>query len=138
VAVSERWSANLDPSHPDRRAEDAPDRREVIGVDALDATGRCISIAGYVDRIDGTTIVSEPIENSNRNVYYFDEVRKAWGLPTQDRLLETPVVARKVVRTLRRRIASGTADVRSNTRIGRNDPCPCGSGKKFKKCCLRK
>ena len=23
-------------------------------------------------------------------------------------------------------------------RIGRNDPCPCGSGKKYKKCCLRK
>lgn len=21
-------------------------------------------------------------------------------------------------------------------RVGRNDPCPCGSGKKFKKCCL--
>ncbi len=21
--------------------------------------------------------------------------------------------------------------------IGRNDPCPCGSGKKFKKCCMR-
>lgn len=23
-------------------------------------------------------------------------------------------------------------------KIGRNDPCPCGSGRKFKKCCLRK
>jgi hypothetical protein len=23
-------------------------------------------------------------------------------------------------------------------RIGRNDPCPCGSGKKFKKCCIDK
>lgn len=23
----------------------------------------------------------------------------------------------------------------SNRKIGRNDPCPCGSGKKFKKCC---
>ena len=23
------------------------------------------------------------------------------------------------------------------TRIGRNDPCPCGSGRKFKQCCLR-
>ncbi len=23
-------------------------------------------------------------------------------------------------------------------RIGRNDPCPCGSGRKFKKCCLSK
>lgn len=22
--------------------------------------------------------------------------------------------------------------------IGRNDPCPCGSGKKYKKCCLGK
>lgn len=22
------------------------------------------------------------------------------------------------------------------TEVGRNDPCPCGSGKKFKKCCL--
>ena len=24
------------------------------------------------------------------------------------------------------------------SKIGRNDPCPCGSGKKFKKCCIRK
>jgi hypothetical protein len=23
-------------------------------------------------------------------------------------------------------------------KIGRNDPCPCGSGKKFKKCCIKK
>ena len=23
-------------------------------------------------------------------------------------------------------------------KIGRNAPCPCGSGKKYKKCCLRK
>ena len=22
-------------------------------------------------------------------------------------------------------------------RVSRNDPCPCGSGAKFKKCCLR-
>jgi hypothetical protein len=24
----------------------------------------------------------------------------------------------------------------NSQKIGRNDPCPCGSGKKFKKCCL--
>ena len=23
-------------------------------------------------------------------------------------------------------------------KLGRNDPCPCGSGKKFKKCCMPK
>jgi len=27
--------------------------------------------------------------------------------------------------------------VRSKKKVGRNDPCPCGSGKKFKKCCGR-
>lgn len=25
-----------------------------------------------------------------------------------------------------------------NKKVGRNDPCPCGSGKKFKKCCEKK
>ncbi|MEO6967381.1 MAG: UPF0149 family protein [Rhodanobacteraceae bacterium] len=28
-----------------------------------------------------------------------------------------------------------TSNVRSNPKVGRNDPCPCGSGRKFKKCC---
>jgi preprotein translocase subunit SecA len=26
---------------------------------------------------------------------------------------------------------------RATPKVGRNDPCPCGSGKKHKKCCLR-
>jgi preprotein translocase subunit SecA len=26
---------------------------------------------------------------------------------------------------------------RKDNRVGRNDPCPCGSGKKYKKCCGR-
>ncbi|WP_367752776.1 SEC-C metal-binding domain-containing protein [Ammoniphilus sp. 3BR4] len=28
-------------------------------------------------------------------------------------------------------------DFRTKQKVGRNDPCPCGSGKKFKKCCGR-
>ena len=28
--------------------------------------------------------------------------------------------------------------VRSNKKAGPNDPCPCGSGKKYKKCCMQK
>ena len=27
--------------------------------------------------------------------------------------------------------------LRDQHKIGRNEPCPCGSGKKFKKCCMR-
>jgi hypothetical protein len=28
--------------------------------------------------------------------------------------------------------------IRANPKVGRNDPCPCGSGNKYKKCCLNK
>ena len=31
-----------------------------------------------------------------------------------------------------------TTKPESKQRVGRNDPCPCGSGKKFKNCCLRR
>jgi hypothetical protein len=30
----------------------------------------------------------------------------------------------------------GTTFKKKYTDVGRNDPCPCGSGKKFKKCCM--
>ncbi len=28
--------------------------------------------------------------------------------------------------------------VHTGPKVGRNDPCPCGSGKKYKKCCINK
>src|SRR5262249_7759950 len=31
-----------------------------------------------------------------------------------------------------------TTLVRRDNHVGRNDPCPCGSGKKYKKCCYGK
>lgn len=36
------------------------------------------------------------------------------------------------------RIKPKTPYVRSESKIGRNDPCKCGSGAKYKKCCLVK
>ena len=32
-------------------------------------------------------------------------------------------------------VTGGTTYTRPSPKVGRNDPCPCGSGKKFKKCC---
>jgi uncharacterized protein YecA (UPF0149 family) len=31
-------------------------------------------------------------------------------------------------------LSPSSAPVRSN-KVGRNDPCPCGSGRKYKRCC---
>ena len=36
---------------------------------------------------------------------------------------------------IRSRAQPSRAAPRSGPKVGRNDPCPCGSGKKFKKCC---
>jgi uncharacterized protein len=36
---------------------------------------------------------------------------------------------------LRQAVAERQQAQRMSTKVGRNEPCPCGSGKKFKKCC---
>ena len=33
---------------------------------------------------------------------------------------------------------TGQKTITKNKKVGRNDPCPCGSGKKYKKCCFPK
>lgn len=37
-----------------------------------------------------------------------------------------------------KRVYGESVTVRIENKIGRNDPCPCGSGKKYKKCCIDK
>jgi hypothetical protein len=35
------------------------------------------------------------------------------------------------------RIRRENCALRQHSKVGRNDPCPCGSGRKYKKCCLQ-
>ena len=34
------------------------------------------------------------------------------------------------------RLLNPVKPVRTENKVNRNDPCPCGSGRKFKKCCM--
>jgi len=52
-----------------------------------------------------------------------------------ERYLESKKRAEKRDTEVRRTLYQGQA-VNPFKDVGRNDPCPCGSGKKFKKCCL--
>lgn len=36
-----------------------------------------------------------------------------------------------------RAVRHGPPPVKAAPKVGRNDPCPCGSGRKYKQCCLR-
>lgn len=48
----------------------------------------------------------------------------------------TPELSRQVLDILGINIrAKESPNVRTVKKIGRNDPCTCGSGKKYKKCC---
>ena len=42
----------------------------------------------------------------------------------------------KATQEFRRKQIERTKFIQENKNVGRNDACPCGSGKKFKKCCL--
>lgn len=48
----------------------------------------------------------------------------------------TPEVSRQIMRTLGIAPRAPVKTKTSANKIGRNDPCPCNSGKKWKKCCL--
>ncbi|MDE2009933.1 MAG: preprotein translocase subunit SecA [Candidatus Omnitrophica bacterium] len=58
------------------------------------------------------------------------------GIPTPvapaQAVLEETQVPRQITTA---RQPAATPAVRSADKVGRNDPCPCGSGKKYKKCC---
>ncbi|MCP3893574.1 MAG: hypothetical protein GY706_02960 [Bacteroides sp.] len=43
---------------------------------------------------------------------------------------------KSLYRLYKKRHNISTTPVRANRKVGRNDPCPCGSGKKYKRCCL--
>ena len=45
-----------------------------------------------------------------------------------------PVIVQTLYNFWRNKRTGGTV-ARSEDKVGRNDPCPCGSGKKFKQCC---
>lgn len=52
-----------------------------------------------------------------------------WMLdPSMDEAARSLAKAKTLVSTMR--------ELRRKSKVGRNDPCPCGSGRKYKKCCL--
>ena len=65
-----------------------------------------------------------------------------WFLPAEEERLvaeiheNMPVIVQALYNFWRNKRAGGTVK-RAEPKSGRNDPCPCGSGRKFKQCCGR-
>ncbi len=68
-----------------------------------------------------------------------DETRSRWysrEAPVVDNYTE--LVQRRRVAESRGSFLPAPTSLMFRERVGRNDLCPCGSGKKYKKCCMRK
>jgi hypothetical protein len=68
-----------------------------------------------------------------------DEIRAAIEAQHPDfynQLLRRHEKSKKIYLNCRRKHYSPSQIV-TDRKVGRNDPCPCGSGKKYKKCCLK-
>lgn len=91
------------------------------------------SLKGYenpIETMDEKTKVK--IEIDPEKLYYnMVEAKAEWlyNLPYWDEIL----TEEKKKELYKKQKASGT--IVKGEKIGRNDPCPCGSGKKYKKCC---
>lgn len=100
-------------------------------------------MVGFLDGINDSLKEANPIENMTEDTevtldidleklyYNMVEAKAEWlyGLPAWDNLLSEE--RRKELYLKQKK--SGT--ITRGKKIGRNDPCPCGSGKKYKKCC---
>ena len=59
---------------------------------------------------------------------------------TMDRVkqvLKNPETVKKMQKLMNKNLnPSNGQEVKRSEKVGRNEPCPCKSGKKYKKCCL--
>ena len=73
----------------------------------------------------------DPDEFTEEYIGFYNELLFRTGGPEKNRI--EPIYAPD-----RSNTSLSAPYLRENKKIGRNDPCPCGSGKKYKKCCLGK
>ena len=102
-----------------------------------------LTMVGFLDGINDSLVVPNPIETMTADTVVslaFDKEKLYKNMvdAKADWLYELPqweniFDAETRKRLYREQKQSGT--IRKEKKIGRNDPCPCGSGKKYKKCC---
>jgi len=106
-----------------------------------------MTMTGFLDGINDSLVEQNDIQNmdedtvvslnfDNEKLYYNMVAAKAdwlYGLPEWNDILSEE----RREELYKEQKKSGTF-VREGRKIGRNEPCPCGSGRKFKQCCMGK
>ncbi|MCM1258377.1 MAG: SEC-C metal-binding domain-containing protein [Roseburia sp.] len=104
-----------------------------------------MDMTGFLDGINDSLITPNPIDTMEEDTVVnlnFDKEKlyKNMVEARADWLYELPMWEEIFDKETRHKLfmeqrKSGT--IVTGKKVGRNDPCPCGSGKKYKKCCGR-
>ena len=105
-----------------------------------------MEMTGFLDGINESLVEENPIEEMEEDTVVslkFDKEKlyKNMVAAKADWLYDLPQWEPIFDEDTRKRLyleqkRSGT--VVKGAKVGRNDPCPCGSGKKYKQCCGKK
>lgn len=102
-----------------------------------------LAMAGFLDGINDSLLTPNPIETMEEDTEVslaFDseklyknmvDAKADWlyELPQWDTILDEETKKRLY------REAKNAHTIRNTVKVGRNEPCPCGSGRKYKQCC---
>lgn len=92
-----------------------------------------MTMGGYDSCVDIMFSYNEYRERFCESPIRADSI-KTWAMFKNESKQDTKAMADAFEKTMRKAIVSQE----KSHKIGRNDPCPCGSGKKYKFCCLNK
>lgn len=102
-----------------------------------------MTMVGFLDGIDESLVVPNPIDTMDEDtvvnlVFDKEKLYKNMVAARADWLYGLPqwkeIFSESELKKLYKEQKESTT-IRKGKKIGRNDPCPCGSGKKYKKCC---
>ena len=105
-----------------------------------------MAMVGFLDGIDDSLVTPNPIDTMEEDTVVslkFDKAKlyKNMVRAKADWLYELPQWEKIFTEDERKALykeQKESTTIRVGKKIGRNDPCPCGSGKKYKQCCLLK
>lgn len=113
------------------------DKKWMDHIDAMDQLRQGIGLRAYGQKdpvieykLEGYEMFEEmihSIQEETLHLLYHIKVQKS--MPKREKVAE-PIEANRGNEAANQPVVKGE-------KVGRNDPCPCGSGKKYKKCCGR-
>lgn len=111
------------------------DQKWMDHIDAMDQLRKGIGLraVGQVDPVRAYTQEGFDMFEQMNELIQEDTVKMLYHVVNPEKVKRVRVA--KEVETVNPEDGKKKPFVRKNKKIGRNDPCPCGSGKKYKNCC---